>query len=180
MKKEKIVQKFENFLDEGLYLRCRTTARDKYYKGEQCLKTHRCWQASLVADSAPVLIYDVKGEPELYNDIVKTIREKIDVEFETATINFYYWTRYSYIPWHNDGHAAGAVSIYLNPDWNPNYGGYLLYKEDDEIKAILPEKNVAVFQANGLHHGTTPVNFAGDIRYSIQCFLEKGRNKGPY
>ena len=98
----------------------------------------------------------------------------------------YFWTRYSYIPWHNDRTYDGAITIYMNKEWKPDFGGYFMYAENSNdvikhnddyievrnIKAIIPKKNLAVLQTEQTHHCTTPVNFFGDLRVTIQTFLK--------
>jgi Rps23 Pro-64 3,4-dihydroxylase Tpa1-like proline 4-hydroxylase len=83
----------------------------------------------------------------------------------------YYWTRLSYIPWHDDENHTGALTVYLNEEWDEDWGGYFLYKEDETIKAILPKKNFALLQQGGIKHATTPVHLNGGIRFTIQTFF---------
>jgi hypothetical protein len=146
---------------------------DIYKGGELRLKTNAIWQKEIVLDSLPVLICPF-GDPEaeLYDDLKTHISNSLGKELKVFQPQFYYWTRYSYIPWHNDGNFKGAMTIYLDADWKENWGGYFMYKEGDEVKAIKPEKNLAIHQTDGVQHCTTPVTFFGTLRRTIQIFLE--------
>ena len=164
------VIKFDNFLDKSLYLKMRSYSHDMYHSGEHVLKTHKCWNNTVVLDSFPVLIYRIPDEEKVMKDLTTTINQKTGMNYSVCA-GFYYWTRFSYIPWHEDSHLDAAMTIYLNDKWTENNGGYLMYEDGDEIKAILPQKNRAIWQRNGVRHSTSAVNYDGDIRYTIQCWL---------
>jgi Rps23 Pro-64 3,4-dihydroxylase Tpa1-like proline 4-hydroxylase len=166
------ILKFENFLDEDLYEESIKTAEYLLTLGNNTFSTNRWWDFCIRKDSYPVFVHNINQESDLYRNIRKTIEEKTKSIIQDDNIMLYYWTRHSYIPWHNDGiKYKGAITIYLNRDWHSDYGGYFLYEEQDEIKAVLPKRNLGVMQYGGLSHSTTPVNFDGDIRFTIQAFL---------
>ena len=50
------------------------------------------------------------------------------------------------------------------------------YHKDNkqEVRAILPKPNFGLLQQGGIKHSTTPVNYNGGMRISIQVFLEQG------
>lgn len=166
------VTKFENFLDEELYEESIKTAEYLLTLGGNNFCTNRWWDFGIRKDSHPVFVHNMNPESDLYRNIRRTIEEKTKSVIQDDNIMLYYWTRYSYIPWHNDGlQYKGAITIYLNRDWHSDYGGYFLYEENNEIKALLPKRNLGLMQYGNLMHGTTPVNFDGDIRFTIQAFL---------
>ena len=135
-------------------------------------------------DSAPVFVHNVIQSTHIHTKIKDVIEEKTKMRVKNKNIMIYYWTRYSYIPWHNDYTYEGVITVYLNKKWHPDFGGYFLYSDSlssemvpdntdiPNIKAIIPKKNMAVLQTDKIHHCTTPVNFMGDLRLTIQAFLE--------
>ena len=138
--------------------------------------TNKWWNENIVKDSAPVFIHNIEQTSDLYKRLADVIQNKTKFYLGKHNIMFYYWNRYSYIPWHSDEIYDGAVTIYLNEFWEPDFGGYFLYHKDKkDIRAIIPTPNAAVLQYGGVRHCTTPVNFTGDIRITIQAFLYKDK-----
>ena len=86
---------------------------------------------------------------------------------------FYIWTKLSYIPWHNDHHVNGALTVYLNNYWDINWGGYFMYKnQNNEINAIKPETNLGVLQLEGVEHSVSTVNVNAENRITLQTFFK--------
>jgi len=171
---EQKITKFNNFLDEELYLEVYETAKFLLKDGNNHFFTNFWWTQEIIKDSAPVLIHAIHRQSELFLKLQNFIENKVKLKINCASeIMIYYWNRYSYIPWHNDGTHYGGLSVYLNDVWDKDYGGYFLYEDNEEIKAIIPERNLAVLQIGGVHHCTTPVNFNGNMRITLQVFFQK-------
>jgi hypothetical protein len=162
----------DNFLSEDLYEECILTAEYLLTKGENTFCTNRWWDIDIRKDSYPVFVHSIQQQSDLHHKIKTTIENKTKSSVLGDNIMFYYWTRHSYIPWHTDQTYKGALTIYLNRNWHEDFGGYFLYEDKKEIKAILPKRNLGIIQYDGVRHSTTPVNFDGDIRYTIQAFLQ--------
>ena len=174
------VIKYENFFEEDLYEEIFEYAKQIYNSENQQLYTHRVWPEYIVKDSFPVLCHRYDKREDL---LFKKMKEKIEsipycveknLELRNNVILFYYWTQFSYIPWHNDGASAieAAFTCYLNRNWHKDFGGYYLYEHgDDDIRAILPKRNMALLQNEFTSHSTSAVNYDGKVRYSIQAFL---------
>jgi hypothetical protein len=173
---QKKITKYQNFLSEDLYNHSIGAASHLLSRGENIFCTNRWWNEGIVKDSFPVFIHNINKESELYNNILNTIQDKTGLFVNDHEIMFYYWTRFSYIPWHEDVSYGGALTIYLNEVWHEDFGGYFLYEDKQDIKAIIPQKNLAILQNGGLRHCTTPVNFNGTVRITIQVFLDKEKN----
>lgn len=165
--------KYENFFDEELYRECIGTARHLLTQGGNTFCTNAWWKNDIVKDSFPVLIHGIYKDSELFAKIRDAIQSKTKLFVNDHDIMFYYWTRFSYIPWHEDEVYGGALTVYLNEEWLPDYGGYFLYEDKKDIKAVLPKPNFALLQQGGIRHSTTPVNYDGGMRISIQVFLEE-------
>lgn len=166
------IEIYDNFLDEELCDVCLETALDVFKSGKNELFCNQhFWDARIVRDSFPVLGHNIYKTTPLFSTLKDIIESKSGKQIKDS-IMFYYWTTFSYIPWHSDGDFAGGFTIYLNDFWDKDWGGYLLYKDVDEsIKGIVPKRNRAIFQQGGTHHMTTPVSFDGKLRISIQTFL---------
>ena len=167
--------KYENFFSEELYQECIGTAKDLLRQGGNSFCTNAWWNQEIVKDSFPVFIHGIYKDSALFAKIREAIESKTKLFVNDHDIMFYYWTRFSYIPWHNDKDYGGALTVYLNEEWLPDYGGYFMYEEKKEVKAILPKPNFALLQQGGIRHCTTPVNYDGGMRISIQVFLEEER-----
>ena len=82
-------------------------------------RTNICWDDFIVGHSTPIIIIDMHDTEELSIKIKNSIKNKIGRE--PSNIMFYIWTKLSYIPWHNDHHVNGALTVYLNNYWDINY-----------------------------------------------------------
>ena len=143
----------------------------KQFLGKE-LRTNCGWGQELVQESSPVFIYDLPDE-SLKESIVRVIGSVKEVpEFTETNVMFHYWTRGSYIPWHTDAGYKAGITIYLNDTWGRDDGGLFLYRENDEIKGLIPEFNMMVVQVGGTDHTVTPIIRVGAIRASIQIFLK--------
>jgi hypothetical protein len=131
------------------------------------------WQDNLKKSSTPIIRYVLnETDVDLFKILKKEIESKISYYIDGIVIHFS--PKLSYIPWHNDGHVNAALTIYLNKKWDINWGGYFLYEDDNEIKAIIPDFNLALLQRGGekgLPHCVTTTNIDADLRISLQLFL---------
>jgi hypothetical protein len=167
------VTKYENFLPEDLYTETFNYSASLLTKREHCMFTHGYWDNDIIKDSFPVLIHDIDPDMDLCSNLKQVIEYKCNMNISTSDLMLYYWTRYSYIPWHSDAKWRGGLTIYLNQHWHPDHGGYFLYQErlDQDIIAILPKRNLGVMQLDQTPHATTPVTFDGGVRLTLQVFF---------
>lgn len=165
--------KYYNFFDEDTFTSLQSYAYDVFNgKKPYFGRTNLHWNKSVVKESTPVLVADIVGGSTMFNELNEKIYEKTGKLAEKGMM-LYCWTKYSYIPWHNDAHCSSALTIYLNDYWDEDWGGYFMYKNDKEIKAIVPERNLGVLQENGIFHATTTINPDADKRYSFQIFFDE-------
>jgi hypothetical protein len=131
------------------------------------------WGKNVQNSSTPIIRYVFnKNDDRLFQSLKTEIESKIPYYIDNMVIHFS--PKLSYIPWHNDNHVIAALTIYLNKNWNVNWGGYFLYKLNDEIKGIKPELNLGILQEGGdkgLPHCVTTTNIDADLRISLQLFL---------
>lgn len=129
------------------------------------------WSDGLVSYSTPILRYFIPFE---YDTLITKIKKEIfnKTKYEIDNVLIHFWPKLSYITWHNDLGYKAALTIYLNKKWDSNWGGYLMYEETNEIKAIKPDYNLGVLQEGGVNHCVSTINVNADIRVSIQAFLK--------
>jgi len=163
----KNIEIIDDFLDEELFKECILFSIENQKK-DVFRTNYFSWNKNIVRDSNLVLISDLCNE-QLHNKINDVIKTKIGVD--TKCIMFYYWMPGSFIPFHNDAHHNGSITIYLNTNWNKNWGGLFLFEEDSIIKAIEPIGNRIIKQSNGLVHSVSCTTKLSDIRRTIQIFF---------
>ena len=168
-----------NFFDNDL-IDSLSSFAIKSYKSNKLRTNFSSWNDGIVQHSSVVLIYDIFHDNEIYKKLCK----KFDTEDYNFT--FQYWTQGSYIPWHNDGYAAEAGTVYLNKKWNLDWGGLFMWMDDSSKKMYVekPEYNKLIFLSGNINdHSTTPVirplyEDSGQImRTTLQFFSEKKRGK---
>lgn len=169
-----MVQIVRNFLDHELYQNCISSAIKTYTAGEHVFCSNASWPHDIVKDSFPVLCHMIYNDSQLYRDLTDQLKQYGYQPCTASSIMFYYWTTFSYIPWHDDAeHQDCAITVYLNEHWNKDHGGYFLYEDEKDIKAIIPEPNLAVINDSSSNHSTTPVHPDGKLRITLQMFVNR-------
>jgi Rps23 Pro-64 3,4-dihydroxylase Tpa1-like proline 4-hydroxylase len=130
------------------------------------------WEEKIRKSSAPVLIYLLNKDKYIYD----YFRNKYDnmlphLKNKEMFIMYFLWPRLSFIAFHNDHNHFFASTIYLNEDWHEDYGGLFLYKEKNEIKAIVPKFNLAITNPKNIIHGTSLTTIDAPFRETIQIFF---------
>lgn len=165
-----MIQVIENFLEPDLFFNATTLSNEIYNSTDSNLKSNASWDSNVVRTSHIVLVHMISDD-ELMNHLQKRIEEEFG-DYDITPM-FYYWTQFSYIPWHNDGNHSAALTIYLD-DQDKDDGGYFMYeKTDGKIEAIAPKRNRAIFQSDGVKHSVTSVNLGAPVRRTIQIFMKK-------
>ena len=164
---------YENIFNELLIEQCLAYSVDQYEKGNFQIENKKNWDPNLVHDSNSIHIHYIPNECDLYQMkmISTSILEKTGEI--TSAILCYYGMPNCYIGWHNDTEYDSAISIYLNRDWSPNYGGLFLYKLEKNIHAVVPYINTCVLQKNGIWHAVSFTTKNAPIRLSLQIFCKK-------
>ena len=119
-------------------------------------------------------MYDLPDNQFSY-ELIKEISNKTNFKPPFFKIRLHFLLPNSHIPWHIDNHKTG-ITIFLNNDWDLDHGGLFLYKDrdnNDNIKAILPEKNKIVIVRNGITpHAVSILSNNSKIRRTLQIFID--------
>ena len=129
------------------------------------------WNPSLTKNSiGTVSTFLIKGDTE---NMIKNILCKFLKPGEFFhNIQYFEWNNLSQINWHPDNNK-GSITIYLNEDWDPNWGGFFCWKERDTEKGYMyvPKFNTAlVVRGNPPHHVSLISPFA-PIRKTLQIWI---------
>lgn len=134
-------------------------------------RTNASWPIEIRRQSAPVIIRDIVPRTELYGKLTEVIQGRTG--WKVARLMMYFWTRLSYIPWHNDGHVHAGLTLYLNEFWHDDWGGLFMYVSGAEIHAIKPVRNLAVLQEGNVRHSVSTINMDADTRVTVQAFFQE-------
>ena len=98
---------------------------------------------------------------------------KVLPEYEDININYHLWQRGSGISAHSDNDYRFGATLYLNEEWHVNFGGLFVWqpKDEDTMRAIIPEENMLVINDNSETHMVTPVSMeATQYRVTLQIW----------
>jgi hypothetical protein len=91
----------------------------------------------------------------------------------TMAVQHYMWHKHSAISSHNDWAYAWAATIYLNENWNLDWGGLFMWQDSDngEIHGHVPEYNSMALNKGKVNHFVTPLSpLAPENRISLQIW----------
>ena len=133
-----------------------------------------------------------------WTDVKKSLAHKILTEFKKyypykdgnkIAVMYYVMNPNAGISVHQDeDFYSWNATIYLNQDWDPDWGGLLLWNEDDTyFKGLVPKKNrMVVFDTNVSHIVTPVAHTSPQERATIQIrelrknnIMEKENGKLP-
>lgn len=165
------VTKYDNFINSKLLEEIQKLAKNCISLKKSKFTNHEMWPEYVVKDSEQVLVWDIKNENE---NLFKKISDYIVLETgykDVLCCYLYCWKQSSFIPWHTDAEHNAALTIYLNNFWDRDWGGYFMYYDNDDIKCIIPEENLAILQENNPLHSTTMTTPSSSDRITLQLFL---------
>jgi len=168
------IQKFDNFFDEDLFKEIIYFIKTIMNSKQSKLTTNRGWEEGLKAHSSPIIRYQFENnDAALFDKIKEVVLKKTQYSITDMVVHIF--PKLAYIPWHLDDHCEHALTIYLNEDWKENWGGIFLYKKDNEITGIIPQKNLGILLEAGTKHCVTTTNINAEDRITLQFFLTKKR-----
>ena len=161
---------YENFLPEELLVECQETADSVLNsKTHLTMKTNYSWGDYLLHDSNLILIVTFNWERPGELELTKFIQ--MHLGYPLKDICYYFLFPGCSIPWHDDTHVNGALSLYLNETWDRNQGGLYLREINSTMEAIVPQRNLALLQTGGDYHAVSCLTKNAQIRKSIQVFF---------
>jgi len=164
------ITKFESFFDDEVYTQIKNYVDDLRTNKSTQFITNLSWDKNLVNTSGLIARYSFdSSDLTIFKTVKKEIEKKIPYFVNSGVVHLL--PPLSYITWHSDPHCKAALTIYLNEKWEDNWGGYLMYKDDENISAIKPAKNLGVLQKTPINHCVSTINIGADYRVSLQFFL---------
>lgn len=168
---------YEDVLTDGF---CKFLLKDSLANlstGDAFFESNLYWPPRLVRSSEPILF---RPYNEAMNGLIleQLINKKV-IEHKNYKIRNFVWRKLSYLPWHDDQGYNSAVTIYLNDDWNIDWGGIFLYKEKGSpfVQGYVPKFNTAVKNDSGIWHAVTHISADAEFpRVTIQLFSESENN----
>jgi Rps23 Pro-64 3,4-dihydroxylase Tpa1-like proline 4-hydroxylase len=128
------------------------------------------WDPRLVNSSAPILVFDLTKTLE--STIIEQVKAQCKEirQYQEIKLRYYKMMPGAYIPWHNDGGWSFAMTIYLNKNWDKDFGGYFAFAHDNQIKCLPPAYNSSVFISAPLEHCVFQTVQNAPPRTTVQIF----------
>jgi hypothetical protein len=166
-----------NFLDEDLFNECSIFSNMLYPDNKNASINTQfrlnilAWHNSVVLDSSHIFLFEInENENKLLYDRLKLFIES-KINRQLKSIVFVLYTPCSHIPFHNDSNHNGGVTIYLNEKWDRNHGGHYIFESNNELRAIVPRRNMSILQYGSNYHSVSCTTRLSEIRRTIQCFF---------
>ena len=87
-------------------------------------------------------------------------------------IQYYEWNQMSQINWHSDSRKKAAITVYLNQEWDPNWGGFFCWQESAEkAHLIVPQFNSAVVVRGNPPHHVSLISPYAPVRKTLQIWI---------
>lgn len=146
-------------------------ARSELSNGRSFCRSSFHWEEALRRASAPVLVRDF--DPVQASFITGMLKQRGVIDSTDYSVMCHVWPHLSFIPWHLDGKYKNAVTIFLNEEWDRNWGGIFLYEESGsgQISGVVPRFNLGIRNSAILPHAITHVSTeAPEPRFTLQLF----------
>lgn len=129
------------------------------------------WPSNVVGSSGAILLYELEGS--LSSSVKRHLLPVVGLEYENYDWYMIYTlgSYLSFIPWHLDEKHVRSMTIYLNKEWDRDWGGYFMYELENEIRAVKPTFNTGVLFTPPLPHTTTMPTINAPLRLSLQVFV---------
>ncbi len=131
------------------------------------------------------LVSGINGHSDVYpvlsQEVMKILSDKCmsvlgtTKKYENYSAMYYEGYGQCGLNWHTDRAYSASASIYLNDDWEDNYGGYFVFRMEGGNKLgtlVRPDLGVSVFQKGKIDHAVTQTRSDAPKRKSIQVFIK--------
>ena len=162
---------YKNVLTKELLEECREDIRnnlDEFTWSLSSFAWHNSINIGITGVCASYLIND-----QLSKKLESCLQPYL-ASYETVEFQIQAWTKNSGIAIHNDACHGFGSTIYLNEEWDVNWGGLFLWKESEEdeiFNAFCPKENTMLINTNQNPHLVTPVSpLCPSLRICIQIW----------
>lgn len=170
------------FLENVLSLDTIKITHEEVYnlKNERRWRTsNQSWTPDLTKGSlGTILIHDMDLTCAASKKIFSEISKYIDPQFKfLKSITYTEWQPMSLLNWHDDGHSSNHdkqgvhITIYLNEQWNWNWGGLFCWKDGEEYKVKCPKFNNGLIVTKGHDHCVTVLSPKAPVRKTLQIII---------
>jgi hypothetical protein len=135
---------------------------------------HTIWKDSTLydrGDNCNVDITPIEPIQSVVDEVLKHTWEPTNPDHFSTQL-FYNYHNYSYINWHVDSGKDrgynGAYTLYLNEVWESNWGGQLLFGNNNFIP---PERNMLIMMPPNVPHSVAMVHKGASPRKVLQGFI---------
>lgn len=129
--------------------------------------------SDVVGFSNAVFCFDLPEDLKIRVAKELVVKNVFPNEPKEWTVHVQLFSRASYIPWHDDRNHIYSGAVYLNQQWDHNWGGYFAYEDSDEIKCIKPTYNTGAFFKTPLLHTAMLTAGNAPFRESLQIFVDE-------
>jgi len=128
------------------------------------------WPGYLLKDSVIGGVSFAAASPHLTEKITEILISHVPIS-SRIIVEHYLWYPLSGINMHVDNTVTFGATIYLTPQWNINWGGLFVHKEQEELKVIFPTFNsININNEDAFHMVTTVSPLAPHPRYTLQIW----------
>ena len=164
----------EDAITNDLYQKCTNELNENRYLN--------CWSSSSVTWDSGIK-QGIVGSCIItpVSDTICCLLEKelklILPEHDKLIFQYYICQPQSGISWHTDEEPDRlfGATLYLNDEWHPDFGGWFIWKENNNYHTILPKKKFLIINNNYQHHCVTPISTG--FRCTIQIWGKKNPAK---
>jgi hypothetical protein len=149
-------------------------------KNERKWRTsNQSWTSDLTKDSlGTILIHDMDLDCPVVKEIWRQLTKYIDPQFKNLqSVTYTEWQPMSLINWHDDGHSSNSnkqgvhITIYLNDNWQWNWGGLFCWEDGNDCKVKLPQFNHGLIVSKGHRHCVTVLSPKAPVRKTLQIII---------
>jgi Rps23 Pro-64 3,4-dihydroxylase Tpa1-like proline 4-hydroxylase len=130
------------------------------------------WEDAIQNKSLGVVsLFRISGD--LHDMIASTLKKYLKPEEVIKSVQYYEWNQLSQISWHNDDGKKGAITVYLNDRWDPDWGGFFCWQDNSENMHLhVPQFNSAIVVRGNPHHHVSLINPYAPVRKTLQIWLD--------
>jgi len=165
----------KNFLSEETFKICYDDLVSKLME-ESWAFTAVTWQEPKVLNGITGSVLSATVSDNVYEILRNQFSSLFDISsFQNIRMQYYIWPSYSGLALHNDAMYVKAATIYLNENWNVDYGGIFMWKDvesDEFFRAVSPTKNMMLLNDSHQYHMVTSISpLSPDLRSTIQVWF---------